>query len=200
MEYPTYLIHYGTPGQKWGERKYQNEDGTWTEEGKERRRVGKENDTVESRTENYIKTIKSLSDKDFKLFTGDPNKSKEQDIEIMKRNIKLQPNYKDSLEIVSKHGNVTLAWMNKHYFNFGLNGQWEMGWATDPKARGTGVTQANIKEAIELIREQNDVPISAIIDPDNIASIKTAEKAGFKEFATVYNPSTKKLEKKYIYK
>lgn len=37
-EYPSYLIHYGTPGQKWGVRKYQNEDGTWTEEGLRRRR------------------------------------------------------------------------------------------------------------------------------------------------------------------
>lgn len=36
-EYPTYLIHYGTLGQKWGVRKYQNEDGTWTEEGLRRR-------------------------------------------------------------------------------------------------------------------------------------------------------------------
>lgn len=32
-EYPTYLIHYGVPGQKWGERRWQNEDGTLTEEG-----------------------------------------------------------------------------------------------------------------------------------------------------------------------
>lgn len=38
MDYPTYLIHYGTLGQKWGIRKYQNEDGTWTEEGLRRRR------------------------------------------------------------------------------------------------------------------------------------------------------------------
>jgi len=38
MDYPTYLIHYGTLGQKWGVRKYQNEDGTWTEEGLRRRR------------------------------------------------------------------------------------------------------------------------------------------------------------------
>ena len=38
IEYPTYLIHYGTLGQKWGIRKYQNEDGTWTEEGLRRRR------------------------------------------------------------------------------------------------------------------------------------------------------------------
>jgi len=39
-DYPTYLIHYGIPGQKWGERRYQFEDGTYTEEGKRRRRIG----------------------------------------------------------------------------------------------------------------------------------------------------------------
>lgn len=38
MDYPTYLIHYGIPNQKWGTRRYQNEDGTWTEEGLRRRR------------------------------------------------------------------------------------------------------------------------------------------------------------------
>ena len=35
------LYHYGVKGQKWGKRQYQNPDGTWTELGKERRRVGK---------------------------------------------------------------------------------------------------------------------------------------------------------------
>ena len=34
--YPDYLIHYGIFGQKWGVRRFQNEDGTYTEEGKER--------------------------------------------------------------------------------------------------------------------------------------------------------------------
>lgn len=34
------LYHYGTKGQKWGRRRYQNPDGTWTEEGKKRRRRG----------------------------------------------------------------------------------------------------------------------------------------------------------------
>lgn len=38
-EYPTYLIHYGIQGQKWYERRFQNEDGTYTEEGLERRRA-----------------------------------------------------------------------------------------------------------------------------------------------------------------
>ena len=40
QNYPSYLIHYGIPGQKWGVRRYQNDDGTYTPEGLERRRQG----------------------------------------------------------------------------------------------------------------------------------------------------------------
>lgn len=32
----TYLMHHGTKGQKWGVRRYQNEDGTLTEAGRAR--------------------------------------------------------------------------------------------------------------------------------------------------------------------
>lgn len=35
-EYATYLAHHGVKGQKWGVRRYQNEDGTLTAEGIER--------------------------------------------------------------------------------------------------------------------------------------------------------------------
>lgn len=38
-EYPSYLIHYGIQGQKWGVRRFQNEDGTYTSEGLERRKA-----------------------------------------------------------------------------------------------------------------------------------------------------------------
>lgn len=31
-----FLRHFGIPGQKWGVRRYQNEDGTLTEEGRQR--------------------------------------------------------------------------------------------------------------------------------------------------------------------
>lgn len=43
FEYPNYLIHYGIEGQKWGVRRFQNEDGTYTSEGLERRRALIEN-------------------------------------------------------------------------------------------------------------------------------------------------------------
>ena len=33
----NYLMHWGIKGMKWGIRRYQNEDGTWTEAGKVRR-------------------------------------------------------------------------------------------------------------------------------------------------------------------
>ena len=39
FDYPSYLIHYGIEGQKWGVRRYQNEDGTYTEEGLRRREI-----------------------------------------------------------------------------------------------------------------------------------------------------------------
>lgn len=57
MEYPTYLIHYGIPGQKWGVRRWQNEDGTWTQEGLERRKeltnYGQVGGTIKEGTELY---------------------------------------------------------------------------------------------------------------------------------------------------
>lgn len=39
LEETDFLEHYGIKGQKWGVRRYQNPDGTLTEEGKKRQRI-----------------------------------------------------------------------------------------------------------------------------------------------------------------
>ena len=56
MEYPTYLIHYGVPGQKWGNRRWQYEDGSLTPEGYEHYGI---NNLKRSKTANLDKWGKS---------------------------------------------------------------------------------------------------------------------------------------------
>ena len=78
-EYPTYLIHYGIQGQKWGVRRFQNEDGTWTDEGLRRRKLDDQ--------KSFYKEVK----KDVQKGTFDPKKYKTNAFvkdQIQKTNIK----------------------------------------------------------------------------------------------------------------
>ena len=152
-------------------------------------------DTVKSRTDNYARVINRLSDDEYRLF-ADGGQDRKADIKWTKQFAKYQVNHKDTSVFISKYGNVTLASLDYHPV---FGNQWHIGWATDPKYRGTGITQKNIKEAVEFIRKFSDVPITAIIDPDNIPSRRTAEKAGFKEVGEVYNPNQNKTDIKYVY-
>lgn len=43
-----YILHHGIKGQKWYVRRYQNEDGTLTEEGRRRLGIGKYEDDHDS--------------------------------------------------------------------------------------------------------------------------------------------------------
>lgn len=61
-----YLVHWGTHGMKWGRRRYQNPDGTWTEEGKMRRRLsdGTQNENSEKRVKGGAKANSGIGNDD----------------------------------------------------------------------------------------------------------------------------------------
>ena len=56
------LYHFGIKGQKWGSRRFQNEDGTYTSEGKMRRREGSEYSRYKKDTS--LKNLRKMSDAD----------------------------------------------------------------------------------------------------------------------------------------
>ena len=65
-DHSTFLQHYGILGQKWGQRRWQNADGTFNDEGKERY-FGK-NGTTKKNTEDEVGSIYSTGQKIKNLF------------------------------------------------------------------------------------------------------------------------------------
>ena len=148
---------------------------------------------IKSKVKNYRKVVDSLSDEEYRLFSDDGDREYER--KFISKYAKWQPNHKNVAVFVSKYGNVTLASLETN----GLGEkEWNMGWATASDARGTGVTQANVKEAIALVRSVSNLPISATIEKQNIPSQRTAEKAGFKD-AGLTRMNDGSVRKRYVY-
>lgn len=59
-----YLAHWGIRGMKWGVRRYQNEDGTWTAEGKKRRSGDAVGTSKEKPVKPRKRKISELSDEE----------------------------------------------------------------------------------------------------------------------------------------
>lgn len=66
-----YLAHHGILGQKWGVRRYQNEDGTLTEAGKKRlRKYSKKADKADKKIEKYEKKAEKEFEKGQKRYSS----------------------------------------------------------------------------------------------------------------------------------
>lgn len=108
-DYPTYLIHYGIPGQKWGVRRYQNDDGTYTPEGLERRRQGERdfNNTVKML---YGRKSKGITIGETNINNLDHSKSRMQKGRIALDVVRLAaPISSEPLSAIANVGNKILA-------------------------------------------------------------------------------------------
>ena len=61
--YDIYLAHHGIKGQKWGVRRYQNQDGSLSQEGKNRYlKKLEQNEKITRKYENYKKNYELIND------------------------------------------------------------------------------------------------------------------------------------------
>ena len=160
-----YVEHHGIKGQKWGVRRFQNKDGTLTALGKQKQRQLRSLLDVET----------NLTDEEYDLFYDSKGAHTDRGTRaVLNEWLNYRNEHSDAIVTVAKNNSIVFA-------SHDDNG-WEIGWATSPKQRGKGITDKNIQEAIKGVRYDRNNPddIYAYIDTSNSASVKAAERNGFK--------------------
>lgn len=183
------LYHYGVKGMKWGVRRYQNKDGTYTEAGKKLNYYRNRVRTNMKTTSDANEIVRTLDSKQ-KWLLGAPEKDdwikKEEEIEISsviaKRFIqKYEGKPVSMLEIYDK-GDVG-----------------EIAIATDNRYKGKGYASKNAEAAKRWLNSKQNKYINELLwapHETNIASQNLAKKNGFTEipntfYGDVMNPKYK---------
>ena len=165
-----YLAHHGIKGQKWGIRRYQNPDGSLTEEGMYRRRM-----LNASKTKEDVDHIwKAMSDKDRKMMGNDDPKSKEF--------LSLSEGELVVKRFLDKDGDTPAAWLD--VLTTTKPGHLTVAIGTDPNYRGQGRALKLAQQGVKWFDKYGDRYGATYLGwgaySKNIGSRKIAEKAGFK--------------------
>lgn len=167
----NYLSHHGILGQKWGVRRFQNEDGSLTPEGRERKmyrdrtvRAGK----TKSDVDGIINTMTS-DEKDKLAIDEEGYLSYEQGSSVCKR-------------ILKKHGDTPVVFFD--VLDDGDTFQLAIGTRSGKEFRGKGYASKAANEGVAWMNKNYSKygKKKAIwgVRVDNEASIRIAEKNGFK--------------------
>jgi len=168
----TYLVHYGIIGQKWGVRRFQNEDGTLTELGKSRARA-----IETAKTKDKVDSIyNSLSKKEKYLLGGNY---------INKEWLSLDEGENVVKRFIKEVGNKPVAFLDimEGGSRF-TETRYEIGIATrrGRKYRGKGYATELGKQAVDWINKHPEImnkEVAWIADPSNTPSNKMAKNLGF---------------------
>lgn len=160
----SYLMHYGVKGQKWGVRRFENKDGTLTEEGKKRYAALRTRKDVEG-------IFKSFSKEDKKLLNAGEN-----DTEYMSKDAH---GYWVVKRFIAHEGKTAVAFMD---ILKGKDGEAEIAIGTDAKYRGKGYAAEVAQRGAKWLDEHPDAfkKVNWGAYSKNEASTKLAEKSGFK--------------------
>ena len=164
LESGNYLKHYGVKGQKWGVRRYQNEDGSYTEEGKRRAYALRTHKDVEKIFSSFSKKDKQLRD------------AGENDTEYMSREA---TSYWVAKRFIAKYKDEPVAFFDVIKSPDSKDAQIAIG--DDSKYRGKGyasrIAERGSKWIDRHMDEFNKVEWGAY--KENEASIKLAKKNNF---------------------
>lgn len=175
----AWLAHHGIKGQKWGIRRYQNSDGTWTDAGKERRKHAGRITRSESSTNSVEDIIKTMNkrERDYVLAGSDHYLNRDERSTIAKRVL-----------LKDKSGTPT------SFFDLLEDGehlQVALGTRSGSQYRGKGFGSKAASKAIRWVdKNQDKIPQKDMIWGVNIAnagSIRIAEKNGFRLDKTSYS-------------
>lgn len=176
------LMHHGVKGMKWGVRRYQNRDGTWTDLGKSRKRVKARVISREKTNPEINALVRRMSAEDRAKLGIDSNQD--------------YTNSSEAMSIIRREtirkGKQIVAFCDAFAGDpdFGINGKQPLyiaiGTDQDIVNRGKGYatkTAKKMKRWFDSQDEYDEMIWSA--RSDNLASQKIPQKIGFE-----YSPST----------
>jgi len=163
------LYHHGIKGQKWGVRRYQNSDGSLTQEGIYRRRA-----INAAKTKKDVDRIwQAMSEEDKKRMGNDDPTSKEF--------LSLNEGEYVVKRILDKDGDIPVAWLD--IMTTTKPGHLTVAVGTDPKYRDQGRASKLVKQGKDWFdknaHKYNATYLGYGAYADNTASRKVAERAGF---------------------
>lgn len=167
------IQHYGVLGMKWGVRRYRNEDGTLTEEGRIRKRELENYKRNEPFTDDVNSIVRALSDIDKERI----GVSKDED--WIEDDAKYEMLSQIPKTFVTKHENVPAAFFQ---FYEQSNGNLGVSVGVRPEYQGMGYGSAISKRGIDWAKKyagRSAKSIDWYVRNDNPASARLAEKNGF---------------------